>query len=155
MSAPEYSSTYNNERTNKLERKNKLENLKGFRIPHLNITSLPKYIEQLRIYLGNKPLDILTINETRLDDSINNIMVDIPRYNLFRKDRFRQGGGVAIYTRDILNVREMSQCVSQNIEAVFVKIIKSKTKPILLTTVYRPPNSNVKFMDDLEDKTMN
>ena len=91
----------------------------------------------------NKPLDILTINETRLHYSIDNIMVDILGYNLFRKDRFRQGGGVAIYTRNILNVREMSQCVPENIEAVCVRIIKRKTKPILLTTVYRPPNSNV------------
>ena len=42
------------------------------------------------------------------------------------------------------------QCVPENIEAVCVRIIKPKTKPILLTTVNRPPNSNVKFMDDLE-----
>lgn len=33
---------------------------------HLNITSIPKYIDQLRVYLANKPVDILSINETRL-----------------------------------------------------------------------------------------
>ena len=80
--------------------KNNLDTLKGFRIAHLNITSIPKYIDQLRIYLANKPLDILTINETRLDEAISNAEVNIQGYNLWRKDRCRYGGGVTIYTRD-------------------------------------------------------
>ena len=53
--------------------KNKLDTLKGFRIAHLNITSMPKYIEQLRLYPLNKPVDVFTINETRLDESISNV----------------------------------------------------------------------------------
>ena len=131
--------------------KNKLDTLKGFRIAHLNITSMPKYIEQLRLYLLNKPVDVFTINETRLDESISNVEVNIQGYNLWRKDRCRYGGGVAIYTRDILNVREMSSFVPENIEAVCLEIIKPKTQPILITTVYRPPSSNTNFMDDLEN----
>ena len=112
---------------------------------------MPKYIEQLRLYLLNKPVDVFTINETRLDESISNVEVNIQGYNLWRKDRCRYGGGVAIYTRDILNVREMSSFVPENIEAVCLEIIKPKTQPILITTVYRPPSSNTNFMDDLEN----
>ena len=119
--------------------KNDLDTLKGFRIAHLNITSIPKYIGQLRIYLVNKPLDILTINETRLDESISNVEVNIQGYNLWRKDRCRYGGGVAIYTRDILNAREVSQFVPEHIESVCLEIIKPKSKPFLVTAVYRPP----------------
>ena len=131
--------------------KNKLDTLKGFRIAHLNITSIPKYIEQLRLYLLNKPVDVFTINETRLDESIGNVEVNVQGYNLWRKDRCRYGGGVAIYTRDTLNVREMSSFVPENIEAVCLEIIKPKTQPILITTVYRPPSLNTNFMDDLEN----
>ena len=76
---------------NNLLNKGSLENLKVFRIAHLNITSLPKYIDQLRLYLINKPVDILGINETRLDDSIDNAEVHIQGYNLHRKDRNRLG----------------------------------------------------------------
>ena len=112
---------------------------------------MPKYIEQLRLYLLNKPVDVFTINETRLDESISNVEVNIQGYNLWRKDRYRYGGGVAIYTRDILNVREMSSFVLENIEAVCLEIIKPKTQPILITTVYRRPSSNTNFMDDLEN----
>ena len=89
---------------NNLLNKGSLENLKGFRIAHLNTTSLPEYIDQLRLYLINKPVDILGINETRLNDSIDNAEVHIQGYDLYRKDRNRLGGGVAIYARDVKNV---------------------------------------------------
>ena len=104
--------------------KNKFDTLKGFRIAHLNITSIPKYIEQLRLYLLNKPVDVFTINETRLDESIGNVEVNIQGYKLWRKDRCRYGGGVAIYTRDTLNVREMSSFVPENIEVFGFEISK-------------------------------
>ena len=130
--------------------KNNLDTLKGFRIAHLNITSIPKYIDQLRICLVNKPLDILiTINETRLDESISNAEVNIQGYNLWRKDRCRYSN--SFYTRDILNVREVSQFVPEHIESVCLEIIKPKSKPFLLTTVYRPPRSNANFIDELKN----
>ena len=34
----------------------------------LNITSLTKNSDELRILLANYPLDVISINETRLDD---------------------------------------------------------------------------------------
>ena len=37
----------------------------------LNITSLLKRIDELRIVLDGQPIDILAINETRLDGSIS------------------------------------------------------------------------------------
>ena len=88
---------------------------------------MPKYIEQLRLHHLNKPDDVFPINETRLDESISNVEVNIQGYNLWRKDRCRYGGGVAIYTRDILNVREMSLFLPKNIEAICLEIIKPKT----------------------------
>lgn len=68
-----------------------------------------QYIEQLRLYLLNKPIYIFTINET-----ITNAQVNIQGlYNLWTKDRCRYGGGVAIYTRDVLNVRDMSSFIPE------------------------------------------
>ena len=51
-----------------------LNKFKGFRVGHLNITSLIKHIEQLKIYLKNEPLDVVSINKTRLD-----VFVDVDR----------------------------------------------------------------------------
>ena len=44
--------------------------MKGFKMGHLNIRSLVKNIDQLRIYLSNKKYNILSVNETMLDSSI-------------------------------------------------------------------------------------
>ena len=67
---------------------------------HLNIASLPKHIDELRLQLTKQPLDILSINETRLDDTINDGLIHLNGYDVLRKDRNRMGGGVAIYFRD-------------------------------------------------------
>lgn len=56
---------------------NEVNNLKGFKLGHLNITSLPKHIDELRLQLINQPIDIFSINETRLDDSIDNGLINI------------------------------------------------------------------------------
>ena len=84
MSTPD--STYNTILNECPFIKNKLDTLKGFRIAHLNIISTPKYIEQLQLYFLNKPVDVFTINETRLDKSISKEEVNIEGYNLWRKD---------------------------------------------------------------------
>ena len=76
--------------------------LKGFKIGHLNITSLPKHIDELRIFMHEESFDLLSINETRLDDSIHNDEVKIPGFDIVRKDRNRNGGGVAIYLRNTI-----------------------------------------------------
>lgn len=37
----------------------------------LHVTSLIKYIDELRVLLADSPIDVLAFNETRLDSSIN------------------------------------------------------------------------------------
>ena len=124
-----------------------LKKLKGFRVGHVNIASLTKYIDQLRFYLHHKPFDILSVNETRLDGSVDNCVIKIEGYNLIRKDRSREGGGVAIYFRDHLNVKEHNDLVPENIEAVCIEVIQVKSKPFLVTSLYRPPNTKAEIFD--------
>ena len=45
---------------------------RGFKIASINLVSLYKHIDQLRIYMLSKTVDILAVNETRLDSSIQN-----------------------------------------------------------------------------------
>jgi hypothetical protein len=69
------------------------QRLKGFKIGNLNIASLIKHIDELRIFMHDQKFDILSINETRLDDTIDNNEVEIKGYDLTRRDRNRNGGG--------------------------------------------------------------
>ncbi len=48
----------------------------------LNIASLPKHIDEIRILLADQCLDILVLNETRLDDNISNQDMHIDNYDL-------------------------------------------------------------------------
>jgi exonuclease III len=47
--------------------------------------------------MQDKPFDILTLNETRLDNSISDSEVKISGYDIVRPNRNRNGGGVAMY----------------------------------------------------------
>ena len=76
---------------------------RGFRLAAINITYLPKYIDQLRAYMITKPFDILAINETRLDDTIHDNEMRIHGYVLERNYRNRNGGWVALYIRNTID----------------------------------------------------
>ena len=88
--------------------------LNGFKIGHLNIASLFKHIEELRIFMQNQTFDILSINETRLDNTISNDEVKITGYDLIRKDRNRNGGGVAIYVRRTIPYTDRNDLLTNN-----------------------------------------
>ena len=45
------------------------------------------HIDELRIYMNISKLDILAINETKLDSSISNCELDITGYGIVRLDR--------------------------------------------------------------------
>ena len=47
--------------------------------------------------MQDKPFDILTLNQTRLDDSILDSEIKISGYDIICRDRNRYGGGVAMY----------------------------------------------------------
>ena len=75
---------------------------RGFKIAGLNINSLIKHIDELRILLDDHSVDILSINETKLDDSIKSCGVQISGYEFIRRDRNRQGG-VGFYIKTSIN----------------------------------------------------
>ena len=76
--------------------KNRISNTRGFKIALLNIVSLPKYIDEIRMSESFKSFDIIAFNGTRLDSSISDGEVKICGYDLIRKDRSRKGGSVCI-----------------------------------------------------------
>ena len=76
---------------------------KGFKLVCININSLFKHIDEIRYILINSPLEVLAINESKLDDTISDTEVCIPGYIIIRKDRSRSGGGVALYIRENLS----------------------------------------------------
>ena len=83
---------------------------KSIDICHINSRSLYCIDKETRTYLKfdeivqyaihDMKADILCLSETWLDGSISDSDVLIPNYTIFRNDRSRHGGGVAIYVSD-------------------------------------------------------
>jgi hypothetical protein len=48
---------------------------------------LPKHLDELAIVINELSFDIITINETRLDESFNDRDVRISGYDIIRRDR--------------------------------------------------------------------
>jgi hypothetical protein len=65
-----------------------------------------------------KNFDILAINETRLDCTISDDLVNVPNYDVIRFDRNRNGGGVCIYLNNAISYCNLSHKVPGNLEAV-------------------------------------
>ena len=52
----------------------------------LNITSLLKHIDEVRIIVDKQNIDVLAINETRLNDNISVLEVNVRGYDIIRRD---------------------------------------------------------------------
>ena len=73
-----------------------------FKMACLNINSLVKHVDELRVLLSEFSVDILAINETKLDESIKSSELHIPGYEFIRRDRSRNGGGVGFVLLSLL-----------------------------------------------------
>ena len=109
----------------------------------MNINSLTKHIDEFRILLFDYSIDIISINETKLDDTIKSCEVHIPGYEFIRLDRNRQGGGVGFYIKTSINFVVCSNLKVPNLENLCIKNRKPKSKPFLIATWYRPPHSSI------------
>ena len=64
---------------------------RGLKAISLNINSLTKHVDELKILLHNSSIDIVSLNETKLDNSISDTDIHIPGYHILRRDRNRHG----------------------------------------------------------------
>ena len=100
--------------------------------------------------MQNSPLDILAINETKIDDSISKHEISVTGYRSIRNDRNKHGGGELLYIRDTIPYTEWNDLLSNALEMICIEISRPCIKPFLVSTWYRPPNSDVQIFHDFE-----
>ena len=82
----------------------RLPSKRGFKIASLNVNSLSAHIDEVRILLDDNFLDVLAIQETKLNNSHRDSEFYIPRFDLVRRDRISDGdGGVCFYIKSSIN----------------------------------------------------
>ncbi len=77
--------------------------------------------------LKENHIDIIGLNETRLDENIQNREVQIDGYQILRNDRNLGGGGIAFYVKDSLtNVKVKLK--NNDIEVLCLEITQRKAR---------------------------
>ena len=99
---------------------------------------LPK-IDELRHIARLTNAAVIGISESKLDDSVSTLDIQIDEFDLFLCDRNKHGGGVACYIRNDLNYNVKSY-FPKDIKNTFFELLLPNTKPIVVGTIYRPPN---------------
>ena len=117
-----------------------------FKMAFLNIVSLPKRFDEINFTMSNKLFDIFSFSETRLDSTITDNMINIDGYDVLRKDRDRNGGGVCIYLRNSINYQTRHDLIPRDLEAICLEISKPYSRPFVVVLVYRPPDASDDFL---------
>ena len=92
----------------------------------------------------------MALSETWLDDSISDTELALENYNLFRKERNRHGGGVAVYVRSPLTVSSLDSVKSteSSFESLWISISGCQLpSSVAFCVCYRPPSSSSNFVD--------
>ena len=90
---------------------------------------------------------LIAVTETKLGDVVDDSLVTLEGYNLFRYDGNTRGGGITLYIYNTLsNTRLCSSATCQSgksglPEYLFCKVNAPTTAPFFVGVVYRPPHA--------------
>ena len=110
---------------------NGYDEYKGLLVCSLNIGSLLKHFDEIKVFLDEYKPHILGLNETRLNDDAEDDDLFIEGYSIVRRDRNGNGIGTGI-------------------ESVSIQVSIPFVIPIIFTCVYRPPGSKVALFENIE-----
>ena len=139
-----------------------IKKVKGIKFGSLNICSYIRKQDEILVLLNRSNLDYLSLTETWLNSTIDNLELEIPGYNLLRNDRGNGsskngGGGILAYARQhhtFVHIPEWNLC-TDDVEWVWSKLELPMTRPTYICTVYRPPSGNYSnFEMLLENKVL-
>ena len=117
-----------------------IKSTRCLKIAHLNIRSLRNKTDALR--LKGIDIDILTLSETWLSDSISDTEIELPGFACVRLDRtgVKEGyGGVVIYIREGLSFRLRDDIDTGGHECLCIELIWDICKPTIICCAYRAP----------------
>ena len=116
---------------------------KNLKLGHVNMRSLcptsSDKLEDLQNTLcKTEKCDIIAVSETWLDPTITNKQIELSDYQVFRKDRNRNGGGVALYFENSLPAKQLKDFDGIDLEVIAVES-KLNNQKVITLCCYRPP----------------
>ena len=143
-----------------------LKSVKGLKIVHLNVRSVVKKIDQLRMLMFDSGIDVFILSETWLGAHLHSKIIEINGFDAHRLDRIVprksgkkksiKGGGLLTY----INTKHLSSCEmltdmsisNENIEAQWSLVHRTHCKNVLICNLYMPASGDVqkatKYLDN-------
>ena len=108
----------------------------------MNAQSLLSHKDEIDRLVISKNIDILCITETWFLPSMDDSLVNIQFYNIFRHDHGR-GGGACIYVRDCFKVVQIDVNLdkTEGIEDIWVTVQYQNLPSFIIGCVYRHPHA--------------
>jgi hypothetical protein len=104
-----------------------------------NCNKIENKIEELFYTLDNEDIDIIALNETKLEKNYEASILNHPNYNYVVKSRNKYGGGVSFIIKKNIKYEVIEDLNKFEVEAICVKLI-IKNKEVYVITYYNPPN---------------
>ena len=125
---------------------------KGLLGGHLNIRSILSKSEQIQHLLLDSNLDFLCLSETWLNQNAPLAALNVPGYNIYRKDRegSKKGGGVVVYIKSTLECHKIQWSNCTTLECLGLNISLSPQMSFVLVVIYRPPSADNGFYENFE-----
>ena len=122
------------------------------RIEHVNAQSLLSSLDEVKLLLTDRNIDVLGISETWLHANTPDGYVDIQGYKIFRRDNGR-GGGVCLYVNSSLNPSIITPGVPEQVgvEDVWVQVQCRKLPSMIIGCVYRHPKALTSSFDYMQE----
>uniref|UniRef100_A0A914MN57 Reverse transcriptase domain-containing protein n=1 Tax=Meloidogyne incognita TaxID=6306 RepID=A0A914MN57_MELIC len=113
-----------------------------FQCTLFNARSLKNKLSEFSFLLQTKKFDILLITETWLSNLVpNSLICPSSDYNVFRTDRNKNGGGVAILTKSFFQVNKLEIKKTPQINIAGIDILLNNNNKIRILNVYLPPKT--------------
>ncbi len=68
---------------------------------HLNVNGLTRKFDYIKLLVQKSNIDILCLNDTKIDNNIDDEDIGIDGFTLYQKDR-DHGGGILIYISNLI-----------------------------------------------------
>ena len=115
-------------------------------LAHLNIRSISRNFDKLRLFLENSGnnCSVIGLTETWLTPNISHLFSISGFDFVYRNRKERMGGGVGLYIPNKFeySIHEELNVMTDVVESLFVEMVNPNGKNILIGVVYRPPGSN-------------
>jgi len=145
-------SMYQSNKENPVSQSDKLFTKKnGINFMHLNIHYLfPKFDEIKHLLDENNEIDVLGLGETFLSSSFSDSEFQLKNYQLFRRDRQSNGGGIVVYVKSNYPCIQRHDLEIDSVESIWLEFKCEKQKSFIVGYVYRPPSSAASWNTDME-----